>query len=307
MYQISQAIQQNNFLREVVDPAIYSGYPTVLKATYDKTQNQTEISRKLYNSYLVKNKPIGKQYVETNYETPEQQVYVMRYWLPHSLLIPFVLDSLSRRSTDDSLSHTVSTLFERKLLTISLFGGGPCPELYGLQHYLNKIQSSSAKISSAVLDKIKWKIGLNTEHFFETDLAGQMNNFLGADSREWVRKSDLVVVQNCLNEIPGVGFNYDPQLLSNIIHIVNLMKPGALMLVIERYGYKLVTDLLTDFRSALDRSNAVQPYYSSYEQLEFEELNNNVDISEKAIEYLRHNWLWMSNYIKFHWLAISKK
>ena len=307
MYQIPQSTRQNNFLREEVDPAIYSGYPTVLKATYDNTQNQTEISKKLYNSYLVKNKPAGKQYVETNYEIPEQRVYVMRYWLPHSLLVPFVLDFLSIRSTDDSLSHTVSTLFERKLLTISLFGGGPCPELYGLQHYLNKIQSNSAKISSAVFDKIKWEIGPNTEHFFQTNLAGQMNDFLDADSREWVIKSDLVVVQNCLNEIPGYGFNYDPQLLSNIIDIVNLMKPGALMLVIERYGYKLVTDLLIDFRSALDRSSAVQPYYSSYERLEFEELNDNVNISDEVIEHLRQNWLWMSNYIKFHWLAISKK
>jgi len=132
MHQIAQGTSKNNFLREEVNPAIYAGYPAVLKATYDETQNQTEISKKLYNSYLVKNKPAGKRYVETNYEKPEQQVYVMRYWLPHSLLVPFVLDSLSRRSTDDFLFQTISTLFERKLLTLSLFGGGPNPELYGL-------------------------------------------------------------------------------------------------------------------------------------------------------------------------------
>lgn len=307
MYQISQTTQQSNFLRDEVDPIIYSGYPTVLEATYDKTQNQTQISKKLYNSYLVKNKPIGKRYVETNYEKPEQQVYVMRYFIPHSLLVPFILDSLSRQTTDDFFSHINSELLKRESLIASFLGGGPCPELYGLTHYLSKIQYNPTNISSAIFDKIKWKIGLNTEHYFKTDLAGQMNNFLTTDSREWVRKSDLIVIQNCLNEIPGVSFNYDPQLLSNMIHIANLMKPGALMLVIERYGYKLVMDLLIDFRSDLDGFNNVQTYYSSYEQLEFEDLNNNVNIPDETLEYLRCNWLWMSNHIKFHWLAISKQ
>ena len=310
MYQISQTTQQSNFLRDEVDPAIYSGYPTVLKVTYDKTQNQTEISEKLYNSYLVKNKPIGKRYVETNYEKPEQQVYVMRYFIPHSLLVPFVLDSLSRQTRNDFSSRINSELFKRKPLIASFFGGGPCPELYGLRHYLSKIQHGPANISSAIFDKIKWKIGLNTEYYnvyyFETDLAGQTNNFLSTDSKEWVKKSDLIVIQNCLNEIPAVGFNYDPQLLSNMIDIANLMKPGALMLVIERYGYELVMDLLADFPSELAGLDNVQTYYSGYEQLEFEDLNNNVNIRQEEIECLRNNWLWMSDRIKFHWLAISK-
>lgn len=306
MYQISQVTQQNTFLRDEVNPAIYSGYPEVLKATYDKIQDQTEISQKLYNSYLVKNKPVEKQYVEINYEKSAQQVYVMRYYIPHSLLVPFVLDSLSKQAMCDFFNIN-SELFKRESLITSFFGGGPCPELYGLTCYLNKVQYSPVNISSAVFDKIKWKIGYNTEHYFKTDLAGQMNNFLSPDSREWVRQSDLIVVQNCLNEIPTVNFNYDPQLLSNIIYIVNLMKPGALMFVIERYGYKLVMNLLRDFRFNLDRFNNVQTYYSGYEQLEFENLNNNVNIHQEAIDYLRCNWLWMSSHIKFHWLAIFKQ
>lgn len=310
MYQISQATQENNFLRDEVDPAIYSGYPTILKATYDNTQNQTEISRKLHRNYLVKDKPKGKQYVETDYITvPVQNVYLMKYFFPHSLLVPFVLDSLSRRTTYNFSFHIISELLKRESLITSFFGGGPCPELYGLTHYLNKTPYSPTSISSAVFDKIEWefRFGNGSSPFFQTDLAGGMGSFLNLTSEEWVRKSDLIVVQNCLNEIKGFGFSYNPQLLGNITHIVNLMKPGALMLVIERYGYALVMDFLTDFRSHLNKLNNLQTCYRHYEKLEFEDLNNNVNIRDDVIEHLRYNWLWMSNHIQFHWLAISKK
>ena len=78
------------------------------------------------------------------------------------------------------------------------------------------------------------------------------------------------------------------------------------MLVIERYGYALVMNFLTDFRSHLNRLNNVQTYYRHYEKLEFEDLNDNIDIPGDIIERLHDNWLWMSNSLQFHWLAISK-
>ena len=307
MYQTSQGTSQNNFFREVVSPAIYSKYPTLLKETYDNTQNQTEISKALYTNYQVKQKPEGKQYVEINYTRPQvQDVYLMRYFFSHSLLVPFVLDSLFRRETYDSFFHTTSALLQFDLLKTSFFGGGPCPEYCGLRQYLSKTEFSFANISSAIFDKIKWKFryGNDSAPFFETDLAGGVNSFLDPISEEWVRTSDLIVIQNCLNEIP---ISSHRQLLMNMINIANLMKPSALMLVIERYGYGHVRNLLRDFHDNLNGLNNVQAYYSKYEQLELEELNNNVDIPIKRIEHLHDNWLWMSKYIKFHWLAISKK
>ena len=307
MNQILQTPIEDTILHKSVYPAICSGYPKILKRTYDNTQNQKEISRKLYRSYLVKGKPQGKQYVEIDYAGVQiQNVYVMKHFLPHSLLVPFALDSLSRSNKSDPFSYTTSELLKSKSLTISLFGGGPCPELYGLRHYLKK-HNNIAEISSAVLDKTKWRVAMKTERFFKTDLAGTMGSFLHPVSEGWVRKSDLIVIQNCLNEIPGSGFSYNLQLLRNMNYIVNLMKPGALMLVIERYGYKLVTDLFKDFRSNLNGFNDVQASYTDYEKLEFEDLNNNVNISDEKIEYLDSNWLWMSNHIQFHWLAISKQ
>ena len=141
MHQIPQATPKNDFLREDVYPTIYSTYPVLLKETYDETQNQTEISKELNRNYRVKNKPTGKQYVETDSHditVQVQNVYLMKYFFPHSLLVPFVLDSLSRRITYHFPFHIISELFKRESLTTSFFGGGPCPEFYGLTCYLNK-------------------------------------------------------------------------------------------------------------------------------------------------------------------------
>ena len=309
MDQIFQSQTKNNILHKKVYPAIYSEYPQLLEKTYDSTQNQTEISKKLSSSYLVKEKPEGKRYVEIDYTTIQfQNVYVMRYFLPHSLLVPFVLDTLSTQGKNDLLFNTVSKFSMCKLLTASLFGGGPCPEYYGLTCYLRTTQSNTPIISSAVFDKVEWRLtGNDSGPFFESDLAGKGGSFLHAGSEEWVRKSDIIVIQNCLNEIPGSRFSYNQQLHINMKYIVNLMKPGALMLVIERWGYEIVAKLLRDFHSVLNRFNDVQSYYSCYKKLELKNLNNNVDIPNNEIKYLRDCWLWMSNSIQFHWLAISKQ
>lgn len=308
MNQILRTPTKNTFLYKNVYSAICSGYPKLLEKTYDNTQNQTEISKELYRSYRVKEKSQGKQYVEIDYSRVQiQRVYAMKYFLPHSLLVPFVLDSLSRSNNSDLSFYTTSELLKSKSLTISLFGGGPCPELYGLIHYLKKTQSNIAEISSAVFDKTKWQVAMNTERFFETDLIGTIGNFLHPVSEEWVKKSDLLVIQNCLNEIPCSDYRYNQQLLLNMNHIVKLMKPGALMLVIERYGYEKVKNLITDFRSNLDRFKDVQASYENNKKLELTDLNKNINISDKLIKFLDSNWLWMSNQIQFHWLAISKK
>ena len=310
MNQIFQTQTNNTILHKKVYPTIYSGYPQLLQKTYDNTQNQREISRKLYSSYRVKEKPQGKQYVEIDYAGVQiQNVYMMKYFFPYSLLVPFVLDRLSIRSKNDPFFNTVSKFSMCKSLTASLFGGGPCPEYYGLTHYLGATQSNTTIISSAAFDKVKWRLrsGNDSGPFFESDLAGIRGSFLHAGSEEWVRKSDLIIIQNCLNEIPGSSLSYNPQLRMNMYYIVNLMKPGSLMLVIERYGYEIVMNLLTDFLSVLNGFNDVQSCYSRYEKLELENLNYNVDIPNNAIEYLRDHWLWMSNHIQFHWLAISKQ
>ena len=294
---------KNKYFYDEVIPYIISGYPSLIKKYYDKMQNQKSISAALWSSY----KPEEKQYVEIDYTNIQlQKVYLMKYFIPHAVLIPFVLDSLSRRNNGDLL-HTASLeLLRSNALNVSFFGGGPSPELYGLMHYLKKIQPNTIGISSAVLDKTKWQIAMKPDYFFETNLIAPSGSFLHPNAADVVRRSDLVVIQNCLNEIPGSGCNYNQQLLMNMKQIVNLLKPGSLMLVIERYGYELVRNLLNDFRVYLTAFSNLKIDYEAYKKLELKESYNNMNISNNMINDLRSDWLWMNDCIHFHWLAVSK-
>ena len=100
------------------------------------------------------------------------------------------------------------------------------------------------------------------------------------------------------------------------------MKPGALMLVIERDGYDSVRNLLTNFHADLSKFKNVQPLYKLNNSLDLEGLNNYVPEELKTYLFLtrlsKERWqdnnpghpedgLWLSNSIKFHWLAVSKQ
>ena len=339
--------KNKHFYDEVI-PYIISGYPSLIEFCYDKMQNQKPIAEKLYESY----KPEGKQYVEIDYTDIQlQKVYLMRYFILHALLVPFVLDTLLTRNNDDLLYTTCLKLLRSNALNVSLFGGGPSPELYGLAHYLKKRQSNPG-ISSRVLDKTNWQIRWEIDrtnwqicwridmkpraHFLKTNLMAPLDQ----DAVDWVGRSDLVVIQNCLNEIPCSDDNYNPQLLKNMEHIVKLLKPGSLMLVIDRVGYKLVDNLLCDFRCNLEALNNLKILYGSDDlnisglclpyssgsshnntsmALPFSEPNirlfpdtrcppGDFEMStepNKMIKELSKKWLF-NNKIRFQWLAVSK-
>ena len=333
-------IAKNNNFRDEVIPNIISGYPSLIKKYYDKSQTQKSISQELGGSY----KPKEKQYVEIDYTSIQlQKVYLMRYYIPHAVLIPFVLDSLSRRNSGDLLHTAYLELLKSNALKVSFFGGGPSPELYGLRHYLNEISPNTTDISSAVLDKTKWQIAMkpedlfetnliapsgsfvhpltfvhplaadwvrSSEVFFETNLIAPSGSFLHPEAADWVRSSDLVVMQICLNEIPCSDCNYNPQLLINMKQIVSLLKHGSLMLVIERCGYELVDNLLCDFREHLTASNNLELKIvceaREKEKLVLDYSYSNMDISTNMISDLHSDWLSMNRLIKFQWLAVSK-
>ena len=311
------------FLCDEVYPAIYSGYPDALKEIYLRNNIKTDIQKQ--RSYLQELQDTARalwskyrsgEYVEVDYTTAPrvQEAYVLRYFFPHSLLVPSILDCLFSKD-ENEINYGISNLFGRESINVSIFGCGPCPELCGLGKYL-ELAHPHIKIASVfMLDLKPWVFKYRkTAQEFSTDLAEKLNT----DSQNCVQTSDLITIQCCLNEMP---FSKYEQLKNNLMHIVGIMKPGALMLVIERSGYDLVTKLLTDFRLDLSKSSNVRTVYKPDVLLNLRMVNN--DIPEELITHLfltnsskkcwqqnnsgrSDNGLWLSNNIKFQWLAVSK-
>lgn len=118
-------------------------------------------------------------------------------------------------------------------------------------------------------------------------------------------KLRLVVIQFCLNEIP---LSSHPQLIRNMMRIVDLMKRGALMLVIER-PYRYVKNFLQDFQNLLtNRADRIHIIRRNHEH-DLKDLNRHSVPAELTTFLFLQNFnsgLWLANQIKYDWLAISK-
>ena len=154
---------------------------------------------------------------------------------------------------------------------------------------------------------------------FNSDIEGIGGNFLRPASEAWVGRSDLICIQFCLNEIAVSRYK---QLRTNLRSLVSIMKPGALMLIIEREGYDQVEELLTKIHSDLSQFNKVQTHRKFYDSLNFGKINNHLPEDLRTYLFLtslsKERWqqnnlgrskdgLWLATSIKFHWLAVSKQ
>ena len=139
-------MSRNDFLCNDLYPAIYSEYRSLLDGIYSVRRLYTEAqkqcylqdrqdpARKLWSEYQ-------KQHISPDYSKHDyQEVYLMRYLFPYSLIVPTLLHHLK------NLCHFKNELFA------SFFGCGPGSEIHGLMHYLNKTQSGIIKISPTMLD-----------------------------------------------------------------------------------------------------------------------------------------------------------
>ena len=238
-------MSQNDFLHNDLYPAIYSEYRSLLDGIYATRGLQTDAqkqrylqdlqtpAKKLWSEYQ-------KQHISPDYSRHDyQEAYLMRYLFPYSLIVPTLVDHLR------NLCH-----FKAELLIASFFGCGPGSEIYGFMRYLNKVQSGIIKISPAMLDNTStaweqylcsvrdpvftgWKHSrkLVFNHLlskaqsptlygiadFNSDIEGEKTGFLYPASEAWVRRSDLICIQFCLNEISGLRHK---QLITNLMHLV---------------------------------------------------------------------------------------
>ena len=291
-----------------------SPYRALLDAIYATRRIKTdEQKQKLLNNLLIASQELGREYQQQNvspdYSKPYyQEAYLLRYFLPYSQPVPYLLNHLILQK------NFPYQLPEDGTLTASFFGCGPGPELYGLMHYLGGPQSG-IDISAAMLDIMPWKhareivfehLLTRTEiHEFKSNLVGNARDFLPNDSGKWISNSDLIVIQHCLNEKHNAQ---NERLLENLKQIVRKMKPGAVLLIIERAGYSGVKELLGKFRFELENSfsHSVKP------ESNIENWIHLKPVLPVIPKELRTGFFgkWSSNSVssvKFIWIAVLKK
>ena len=325
-------MSQNHLLDEVY-PAIYSGYPAVLDAIY--LGHGIRANRENRQSYLHSLREpaedLWHQFRQEGHEARQldipidysrsgyQEVYLLRYFFPHALLIPTVLDSLLQ--TDGFFKNIPD-----RLSTTSFLGGDPGPELYGLMHYLKKDPCQITRIKAAMFDLAPayWRSGRGIVRnsllsqirnpslykllAFKSNLAARGEHFLPPASEQWIEKSDLIVIQCCLNEIAVSKYE---QVLMNVEHVMDIMKSSALMLIIERlgYGFGKVKQLLENIES---KAKELENIKTHCEQtgIRLTDLNNE-HVPEELKSHLFLNkqdrGLTLAGSLDYYYLAISKQ
>lgn len=331
---------KNNFLRDEVFPAICSEYPTLLNTIYLINDTQTiEQKRNLLKKLQEPAAKLLYKYRKEpdfplDYSNPDYQtVYLLRYFFQYSLIVPSILHYHLK-----DFCH-----FEDELLTASFFGCGPGSEIYGFMHYLNKTYPDIVRISAAMLDRTStaweqylcsrtrvnftgWRYSRQIifDHFlsnvqnprlyaiadFKSDLDGDIRDLLRPASTKWVGKSDLICFQFCLNEVPE---SKDQQLMNSLKHIVNIMKRGALLLIIEP-PYRRVRNLLENFRSELVREfrhnievRSKPDEDNPYIKMDLKDINSNYAPRElHDYLFLRERKTSLATSVKYCWLGVSK-
>ena len=309
-------MSQNGFRNEVY-PAIYSGYPSLLDGIYSGWRLDTSAERLSYLRNLQGPatelwEEFQKQDVSPDYSRPGyEDAYLLRYFFPYSLLVPSVLH------------YHLSDFFhtDGDLLIASFLGCGPGPELYGLMYYLRYARSGVPMISASMLDiapnswaysrnivsenllNRTWDSGLYEISEFKSNLAGASQQFLSNDTERWLEESNLIVIQNCLNEIPVSGYD---QVLVNMTRMMDIMKPSALILIIERHGYPMVKKLLGNIRSTAKKFDNMQTRHRPTGDSRYIKTCLNPNCTPKDLRTHLFSQIELAKQVKYHWLAISK-
>lgn len=315
---LRQESQQNVNLERKLVISGYSGYPALLDGIYSANQLRTDSQKR---SHLQKLRDpaieLWREYqspdISPDYSTEEyQEAYLLCYFLPYSQPVPYLLNQLVLKK------NFPYQLPEAGLLTASFFGCGPGPELLGLMRYLVPFQPY-INISAAMFDRESWEHGRKIvfQHLldcawnpdlyniqeYKANLVGDAKDFLPADSEEWVKRSDLIVIQHCLNERHNAKSTL---LIENMKRLVKKMKTGAVMLIIERATY--VRELLGKFCYVLQEEFNNSTYFSSnIDRVEKIKPILEVIPKELATNFLNVQRSNSVNSVEFIWIAICKK
>lgn len=192
----------------------------------------------------------------TRYDvTATQAAYMLRYFPSYSQLVPACL-------SDSTIAGL--TTFNEEGIGAVFFGAGPAPELYGFLQFLKANEPAAAMLRAHLFDVAsdEWQLSreINVNRLLplawngETDVVAEEFDLADANAvcnfsgRQWLQAANLVVFQNCLNEIPE---DCHTVVRTNILEILRMMAGGRLLLIIERTGYTASEALLKSIEETL--------------------------------------------------------
>jgi hypothetical protein len=187
-----------------------------------------------------------------------QAAYMLRYFPHYAEVTRVALDELYMQEV---------LPFQEELLYVNLFGYGPAPELCGIMQFLKSRFSRSEMLIAHLLDAASdswrysrqitlnylaptlWDKELLEVHSIHFDLSqpGSAASLTTLNDRlNRIGQARLVMFQNCLNEFPK---SIHDVVTENFLDLLQMMKPGKIMLVIDRAGYQCIVDLLSRISS----------------------------------------------------------
>ncbi len=197
------------------------------------------IAKLLWRSYRTNN--INVDYTDPNI----QLVYMTRYFPFYCRLIRIELNEII-----DDCNH----LAQKNDIVVSLFGSGPIPEAVGISQFL------SENFNPQVLEFISFDINQNewremrqvvrrvliSNDLPKTLISNRAVQFdlgviINPTQLDIIRRSDIIVFQNCLNEL---NTNQLQICFSSIQQIVQNLQVGAVIVFIERTGYLEINNFL---------------------------------------------------------------
>jgi hypothetical protein len=212
-------------------------YDTEAKAQY--LGELRPYAKQLWESYRTQN-------VTTDYSDVKiQEAYLLRYFPFYTLPVVKELDALR---TDGV------TLPEVELLDACFLGCGPGPEVIGLMQQLRNSEADTTMLTAKMVDisAAAWSHSREivrdflAEPLWESRLVEYESFTASLSDTQTLRQMDLegchlVVVQNCLNEVP---YDARSKVVDNILEVFGRLSPGAIALVIDRDGYRATREMM---------------------------------------------------------------
>jgi len=198
--------------------------------------------RALFNGYQTSK-------VNTSYEPEDVQIcYLLRYFAPYSQLLQQVLTPIG--------GWSLGTL---PTLTVSLLGTGPAPELCGLLKWLGTpARTPLPSVHAHLFDSGDWtfaravSLGRVLPAVWSEELSIQSHHLDVScswndqpDLEAVLSSSNLIVLQNCLNEIDTTAHT---QILQNLRWLSTTMIKDALLVVIDRTRYEPVLEFIRNVK-----------------------------------------------------------
>jgi hypothetical protein len=219
-------------------------YSELLKGIFQRNNLTDEAS---YSRHLRDLQPYARK-LWSSYQTPNviadyadlktQEAYLLRYF-------PFYNELLIEEM--GQLHQGGIQLPRTELLEAAFFGCGPGPEVLGLMQYLVTVKSPTTMISAQLIDSAAetWAYSRNlvlehlAEPWWEPNLVDYVSTSACLSDSEALAAAAVdgchfAVVQNCLNEVPE---SLERCVVENLMSQFARLAPGAIVLVIDRFGY----------------------------------------------------------------------